>query len=109
MIAIQTNDTAGTSYRPPNFQNQNAIGSINQLSADRTLPTAAPNSSTYIQASSATSSLRNLSLNTQNINDAMGLVQSVDSSARLGSWYTTRNGHSSVVPAFVPNQFCGSA
>lgn len=81
MIAIQTNDTAGTSYRPPNFQNQNAIGSINQLSADRTLPTAAPNSSTYIQASSATSSLRNLSLNTQNINDAMGLVQSVDSSA----------------------------
>lgn len=81
MNTLRTNLSATTSYNSWRIHNQHSIDSVQKLSSGKKLTAGGPNSSTYIQASTATNSLRSLVTATRTINDAIGLVNSIDRSA----------------------------
>ena len=83
MNTIQTIDNSARTFKQPSFQYQNSVGSASSTVTSNQTPSASQNSSTYIQSSSASSSTRSLMTSTRNVNDTIGLVQSVDSSASV--------------------------
>lgn len=83
MNTIQTIDNSARAYKQPSFQYQNSVGSASSIVTSNQAPSGSKNSSTYIQSSSAASSTRSLMTSTRNVNDTIGLVQSVDSSASV--------------------------
>ena len=83
MNTMQTINNNVGAYKQPSFQYQTSVGTINTRAAVNQAPSGSENSSAYIQSSSAASSTRSLMTSTRNVNDTIGLVQSVDSSASV--------------------------
>lgn len=64
------------------MHSQHSVESIKQLASGTKLTATGFNSSTYIQSSKATNSLRSLEMATRNINDAISMLNSIDSTAQ---------------------------
>ena len=81
-ISETTNNTAG--YNFFNFQSQHPITAITMAAPENRIPSSSLSVETRIQAAAdmgAVNSARNFEKNTQEINNATALVQSIDSSA----------------------------
>lgn len=81
MNTLRTNISAVTSYNSWRIHSQQSVDSMKQISTGKKLSVGSLNSSTYIQGSNATNSLRSLVIGTRNINSAIALIGSIDSTA----------------------------
>ena len=73
--------SAVTSYNSWRIHSQQSVDSMRQISTGKKLSVEGLNSSTYIQASNATNSMRSLVIGTRNVNSAIALIGSIDSTA----------------------------
>jgi len=81
MNMLRTNMSAITSYNSWQLHSQHSIESMERLSTGKRVQPSNSNSSTYVQATTATNALRSLEMAARNINDAIGLVNSIDATA----------------------------
>ena len=81
MNLIRTNTSFSPGYSSPEFYYQRAVDSKNQLGTDKNILKGNLNSEIYINAKAISNSLRISTIINHNINNAIGLIQSIVSAA----------------------------